>query len=367
MRYARLPIEVESPEEFGYGNIRNNLAESSISDRKLSDLGLTVPDLTLLYTEHRGGTALRTLIARDGEGLTADDVLVTTGAAGALFIIATALLAPGDHIVVVRPNYGLNLETPRAIGCAISHIDLTFDDGFRIDVDALAAAVTPKTRIISITHPHNPSGILSDEAELRRLAEIAADNGAFLVVDETYRELCFGTLTPLAATLGDHVISVSSLSKAYGIPGTRMGWLTVRNPALHEIFLAAKEQIAICGSVIDEWIAEQVLRRKDAILAETLAEMRVRRDLVRDWIAGEDRLEWNEPSGGVVGFLRMCGEPQGGTGAFYQRLLDAHGTYVAPGHWFDLPDSYFRLGYGWPSRSEVEAGRVAISASLRGA
>jgi hypothetical protein len=78
-----LPIEVESPEEFGYGNIRNNLAESSISDRKLSDLGLTIPDLTLLYTEHRGSTSLRALIARDGAGLDANDVLVTTGAAGA--------------------------------------------------------------------------------------------------------------------------------------------------------------------------------------------------------------------------------------------------------------------------------------------
>lgn len=366
MRYARLPIEIESPEELGYGNIRYNLAESSISDRKLSDLGLTIPDLTLLYTEHRGSERLRALIAQDGEGLAADDVLVTTGAAGALFIIATSLLAPGDHIVVVRPNYGLNLETPRAIGCDISYIDLTFDEGFRLDVDRLAAEVRPETRIISITHPHNPSGILSDEAELRRLAQIAADNGSYLVVDETYRELCFGTMTPLAATLGSHVISVSSLSKAYGVPGTRMGWLVVRNPALHELFLAGKEQIAICGSVVDEWIAEQILARKQAILADTLAEMRARRALVIEWMAGEDRLEWNEPAGGVVGFVRMRGNPPGGTEGFYDRLLNTHGTYVAPGHWFDLPDRYFRLGFGWPQRGELEAGLKAISAALCG-
>lgn len=366
MRYARLPIEVESPEEFGYGNIRNNLAESSISDRKLSDLGLSVPDLTLLYTEHRGSASLRALIARDGAGLAADDVLVTTGAAGALFIIATALLAPGDHMVVVRPNYGLNLETPRAIGCDVTHIDLTFDTGFRIDIDQLAAAVTPATKIVSITHPHNPSGVLLTEAELHRIADIARDNGAYLIVDETYRELCFGTLAPLAATLGSHVISVSSLSKAYGIPGTRMGWLVVRNPDLHEVFLAAKEQIAICGSVVDEWIAEQVLTRKDAILAETLAEMRTRLALVSEWMASEDMLEWNAPAGGVVGFVRMRGEPAGGVAAFYERLLNQHGTYVAPGHWFDLSDSYFRLGYGWPTRDQLEAGLAAISAALRG-
>lgn len=366
MRYARLPIEVESPEEFGYGNIRNNLAESSISDRKLSDLGLVVPDLTLLYTEHRGSESLRKLIARDGDGLNAADVLVTTGAAGALFIIATALLGPGDHVVVVRPNYGLNLETPRAIGCEVTHIDLTFDDGFRTDIDRIAAAVTPATKIISITHPHNPSGILVPEADLRRLAAIAAENDAYLIVDETYRELCFGDMTPLAATMGSHVISVSSLSKAYGIPGTRMGWLVVRNPELHEVFLAAKEQIAICGSVVDEWIAEQVLSRKDAILQETMSEMRTRLALVSEWMAGEDMLEWNAPQGGVVGFVRMAGEPRGGTAGFYERLLNEHGTYVAPGHWFDLPDSYFRLGYGWPTREQLQAGLVAISAALRG-
>ena len=366
MRYARLPIEVESPEEFGYGNIRNNLAESSISDRTLSDLGLQIPDLTLLYTEHRGSAALRALIARDGVGLTAADVLVTTGAAGALFIIATALLAQGDHIVVVQPNYGLNIETPRAIGCEISFIDLTFDTGFRIDIDRLAASVTPATKIISITHPHNPSGILVSEDELRRIAAIARDNGAYLIVDETYRELCYGQRTPLAATLGSHVISVSSLSKAYGIPGTRIGWLVVHDPELHEIFLAAKEQIAICGSVVDEWIAEQVLSRKDAILNATLAEMRSRLALVSAWMAGEDMLEWNAPAGGVVGLVRMRGEPAGGIAAFYERLLNQHGTYVAPGHWFDIPDSYFRLGYGWPTRDQLEVGLAAISASLRG-
>ena len=89
MRYVRMPIEVESPEEYGYSRIRFNLSESSVSDRRLSDLGLSIPDLTLLYGEHRGREKLRALIAAQGEGLTQDDVLITTGAAGALLNIAT--------------------------------------------------------------------------------------------------------------------------------------------------------------------------------------------------------------------------------------------------------------------------------------
>jgi aspartate/methionine/tyrosine aminotransferase len=366
LRYVRMPIEVESPEEYGYARIRYNLSESSIADQRLSDLKLTIPDMPLLYGEHRGRERLRELIASEGEGLCAADVLITTGAAGALFIVATSLLAPGDHLVVIRPNYATNLETPRAIGCDVTHIDLRFEDGFRIDLDRLAAAITPKTKIVSVTCPHNPTGVMLTEAELRALADLAARRGCRLLVDETYRDLSFDGPLPLAASLGAHVISVSSLSKAYGVPGIRAGWLITRDPALQEIFLAANEQINICGSVIDEWIAEQVMEKRAAILGLTLTEMRRRLALVSDWMAGEDLLEWVKPSGGVVCFPRMKAEPPGGTGAFYRRLLEDHGAYVGPGHWFEMPDTHFRVGYGWPTSEALSAGLAAISAALRG-
>ena len=366
MRYVRMPIEVESPEEYGYARIRFNLSESSIADQRLSDLGLSIPDMPLLYGEHRGRERLRDLIASEGEGLSAGDVLVTTGAVGALFIVATSLLAKGDHLVVIRPNYATNLETPRAIGCDISHIDLKFEDGFRIDLERVAEAVTPNTRIISVTCPHNPTGVMLTEPELRDLVELAAAPSCHLLVDETYRDLSFDGALPLAASLGKHVISVSSLSKAYGVPGIRIGWIVTRDPALQERFLAAKEQIAICGSVIDEWIAEQILARRDALLIPTLAEMRRRRDRVTEWMAGEELLEWVPPQGGVVCFPRMRVEPRGGTKGFYQRLLEDHGCYVGPGHWFERPDTHFRLGYGWPTAEELEGGLKAISAALRG-
>jgi aspartate/methionine/tyrosine aminotransferase len=366
MRYVRMPIEVESPEEYGYGKIRYNLSESSIADATIAGLGLTIPDLTLLYTEHRGSERLRALIAEEGTGLSAADVLVTGGAAGALFIISTALLGPQDHLVVVRPNYATNLETPRAIGCEISFVDLRFEEGFRVDFDAIAAAVTPRTKIISVTCPHNPTGVMFTEAELRRLVALAREKGCVLLVDETYRDLSYDGALPLAASLGDHVISVSSLSKAYGIPGIRIGWLICKDPKLQEVFLAAKEQIAISGSVIDEWIAEQVLERREAMLRPILDEMRQRLERVAAWMESEELLEWVRPQGGVVCFPRMRGEPVGGTDAFYQRLLATHGAYLGPGHWFEMPDTYFRLGYGWPTRGEFEAGLEAISKALRG-
>jgi aspartate/methionine/tyrosine aminotransferase len=361
-----MPIEVESPEEYGYARIRFNLSESSVADQSLADLGLTIPtDVPLLYGEHRGRERLRELIASEGPGLSAADVLVTTGAAGALFIIATALLSKDDHLVVIRPNYATNLETPRAIGCSTTHIELAFEEGFRIDLGKVAAALTPATRIISVTNPHNPTGVMLTEADLRALSDLAAKHGCRLLVDETYRDLSYAAPLPLAASLGPHVISVSSLSKAYGVPGIRIGWLITQDPALQEIFLAASEQISICGSVMDEWVAEQVLENRAAILAPRLVEMRRRLAMVSDWIDGEDRLEWVAPSGGVVCFPRMTAEPAGGVEAFYRRLLEDHGAYVGPGHWFERPDTYFRLGYGWPTEADLKSGLSAISAALR--
>src|SRR6266550_2475442 len=136
MRYRRMPIEIESPEELGYDTITNNLSESSVSDRRLAELGidlgsdrrLALDELLLCYGDHLGDPLLREAIAAQGDGLSAGDVIVTPGAAAALFATATALLEPGDHAVVVRTNYATNLETPRAIGAELDIVDLCFED-----------------------------------------------------------------------------------------------------------------------------------------------------------------------------------------------------------------------------------------------
>lgn len=131
------------------------------------------------------------------------------------------------------------------------------------------------------------------------------------------------------------------------------------------MFLAAKEQISISGSVIDEWNATQVLSERKQILAHTTQEMNVRLQMVEAWIESEDLLEWVKPTGGVVCFPRIKNESRGGLPAFYDRLLNKYATCVGPGHWFELPDNFFRLGYGWPTREELEGGMKAISAALR--
>lgn len=361
-----MPIEVESPEQLGYDTITNNLSESSVADRRLRDLGLTLDldELLLCYGDHLGDQLLREAVAERGGGLHPDHVLVTAGAAAALFCTATALLEPGDHAVVVRTNYATNLETPRSIGADLDVVDLRFEDGWQLDVGQVAARVRDgETRLISVTQPHNPTGTMFDLDTLEALVALAERSGAVLLVDETYRDLTHGARLPLAATLSPRVISVSSMSKAYGLPGLRIGWAVCRDAALGERLLAAKEQVLICGATLDERIAGTVLEARSTVLPPILAEVRVRLQIVREWLAGQSTFEWVEPSGGVVGLVRTRAEVPLDTDRFYEVLLAEHGTYVGPGHWFELDDRHFRLGYGWPTEAELRAGLAGLTAA----
>jgi len=361
-----MPIEVESPEQLGYDTITNNLSESSVADRRLRDLGLDLDldDLLLCYGDHLGDPVLRHAVAAGVPDLSPDDVLVTAGAAAALFCTASALLEPGDHVVAVRTNYATNLETPRAIGADLDIVDLSFEDGWDLDVERVRALVRPGgTRLISVTQPHNPTGTTFDLDTLEALVELAESSGAVLLVDETYRDLTHREALPLAATMSPKAISISSMSKAYGLPGLRVGWAINRDPALSTLLLAAKEQVLICGATLDEHIAGQVLRRRADVLPPILDDVRVRLAMVRDWLARQSRFEWVEPTGGVVGLVRTRPEVALDAERFHETLLADHGTYVGPGHWFELDDRHFRLGFGWPTHDELEAGLAALTAA----
>lgn len=364
MKYKRMPIEIESPEELGYDSIKCNLTESSMPDMKVKLLHTDINELVLCYTDHKGNPDLRNAIASECEAFTKDDVIVTTGAAAALFIVATSLLEPSDHIVVAHPNYATNIETPQTIGCHISMLELKFDEWFRLDVDRLEALITPKTKLISLTSPHNPTGAVMSEDQLRAVAKIASKRGCVLLVDETYRDMAFNTPVPWAASIDENIISVSSLSKTYGMPGIRTGWIICRNTELMEIFLAAKEQIFICGSVVDEFLALQLLSQKNVALKKAKAHLKESFNIVKEWMNSQNILEWVEPRGGVVCFPRIKMNLNIDIDKFYRILNEEFGTYVGPGHWFEMDRRYMRIGFGWPPHDELNAGLANIKLSL---
>ncbi len=362
MRYRRLPIEIESPEERGYATIRHNLTESSYTDQRLEDYGVDLGGLTMAYGDHRGLPGLRELIAAQAPGCSAADVLCTPGAAAALFFVATALLGPGDHVVVEHTNYATNLETPRAIGADVTTIELRMEDGYALDLDRVAAAIRDTTRLVSVTTPHNPTGTVLDRSTLDGLVELAERHDLRLLVDETYRDMSHGEPLPVAASLSDRAVSVCSLSKTYGLPGIRLGWVVTRDRALQEMLLAAKEQVVICGSALDEEAARQVLARRDEHLPRLLADVAARTERVTGWLAEQDWLDAVAPQAGVVCFPRLRGSAVGDVDGWYRSINEA-GAYVGEGHWFDADRRHFRLGFGWPAPDELDDGLAALAAA----
>lgn len=362
MQYKRMLIEAESPEELGYHNIKNNLAESSVSDLPLHELGRIDEHLLLAYGDHRGLPELRKKIAKDEHIQNPDDILITTGAINALFIVNTALLSPADHLLVMSPNYPTAYETPRAIGCEIDYLKIHPHHAL-IDRIFIENHVKQNTTLISVTSPHNPTGKVISLQDLHWLIEFTAEKNIYLLVDETYREIPFGARqNTLSANLANHVISVTSLSKAYGLPGLRIGWMVCKNQYLNEKFLAAKEQMVLCNSVVDEQLALNALVQKNRLLHHISDRLEENFQILTEWASREKRIEVNFPEAGCVALCEIKNKID--TAKFYSLLLETYSTYLGRGKWFEIDDHFFRLGFGWPTKEELAKGLQSISMAL---
>ena len=355
MQYRRMPIEIESPEGYGYDRIECNLSESSFTDQRLDDLGISLKKVLLFYGDHKGKAELREILAAEAK-ITKEDILITAGAAMALFIVASALLEKGDPIVVAKSNYATNIETPRALGANICYLDLRFENGYKIDLEQLERSITTQTKLVSLTYPHNPTGVTIDLATLEKIITIIEEKNVFLLLDETYRDMNFNKPLPVAAGLSEKVISISSMSKSYGLPGIRTGWLMCRNRDLMEIFLAAKEQIIITNSVVDEEIAYQYLLNKERFFTPVKATILRNFSIIKTFMEGQNLLEWVEPGGGCVCFPRIKESIPVNMERFHTLLLEKYATYVGRGHWFEEDDRYMRIGYSWEKPEKLQKG-----------
>lgn len=364
LNYVRMPIELESSEQLTAGSMKFNLTESSVTEMKLGDLDLDLKDLVISYGDHVGHPKLRELIAKDA-GVGIEDVLLTVGAQNALFIVMTSLLGKNDRILVEHPNYPPSIEAPRAIGAIVDFVELKFETGFRPSINEIESKIkVGETKLVSVTAPHNPTGASMSRVELDALVSLTKDKGISLLVDETDREIAFIETLPVAASLGAHVISVSSVSKAYGVPGIRVGWLICQDRKLMEKFLAAKEHIVLCGSVVDEEIAYRLLLNRDKYLLVNKKEAEARFCLVKEWMNTQQYLEWVEPEGSVLCFPRIKANisPED----FYKVLNNTFETFVGPGSWFEMDNKYMRIGFGWaPTRDELIQGLNNITAAFQ--
>lgn len=301
-------------------------------------------DLRLGYTESLGLPALREEIARLYPGLNADDVVTFSGAEEGIFLTIQAALGAGEHAVVVWPAYQALYEIARAAGAEVTLIGLD-PANWSLDVDAVIAALRPNTRLVVINFPHNPTGAMIAEADLRRLARATEQRGARLLSDEVYRllELSAPPLPP-AATLGEHTVSLGVLSKAYGLAGLRIGWIATRDARLRARVVQLRDYTTICNAGPSEVLALGALRAATAILQRNRRIVQDNLVILRGFLERHrDRFAWVEPRAGSVCFPRLLA---GSADAFADALVREQGVLLMPGSQFEFPGEHFRVGLG---------------------
>jgi hypothetical protein len=225
--------------------------------------------LPLRYSPTWGTDALRAAIAATYQTVAPDDVLVFAGAEEAMFWALQELVGPGDHAIVTVPNYQSTESLPQATGAAVSGLTLRPEDGWAVDLDALSALIRPNTRLLAVNFPNNPTGALPDRATWAALIALCEERGIRLFSDEVYRGLEPDGTPRLrqAADASPTALSLGVMSKAYGLPGLRIGWLACRDRAVLERLETRKHYTSICSASPSELIATHALRRGDELTA----------------------------------------------------------------------------------------------------
>ena len=341
-----------------------DIGESAVKTLTVKDLDIDLDKVLLRYGYHTGHPNLRDAIARQYPGLSGDNVVVTTGASEANFVVISALVKPGDHVIVEHPNYPSLYEVPRSLGCDVSLYTLRFENRFRPDLDELERKITPQTKLVSLTHPNNPTGAMISEEDLRKIIELVESYDTFLLFDETYRHMASDeNILPPAASLSPKVISIASMSKCYGLPGIRTGWLATKNPFILDSAVAIREQLSISNNSISEEIALSVLRRKDKFLADARGRIDLNRELVADWMSQQSDVEYIPPEVGVVCFPKIKKHINVNPEEVYRLLAEKYRTFVVPGRCFEMDERHFRIGFG-ANPGEIKRGLANLNNAL---
>jgi aspartate/methionine/tyrosine aminotransferase len=338
---------------------RHNLASSGVRDPLPSDLGLSVEDLVLNGPAGYGPPELVERIAAL-HGLSEDRVFVTCGCSMALYLSFAALLEPGDEVIVERPAYECLHRIPALFGVTVRRLDRSFEDVFQPDPDRLRALAGPRTRLAVLTDLHNPSGVRIEADRLRAIVALAERTGFDLLVDEVYLDLAFGPRPSTSARLSDRVIAVSSLTKAYGLGGLRVGWILAR-PGVVRRASRFHDYLAVNASWPALRIATRAFDRLDSLRARALSAAASGHAQAMTFLESRADLRFHPPAGGLVVFPRLADGGDGG--AVCERLRrPPFSTVIVPGSFFEEP-SALRLGFGG-ERSSLAAGLMELGAAL---
>ena len=320
---------------------RIDLASSGAPPRSLAALlSLADPaergridDLSLGYGAGEGSSGLRAAIAGRHSSVHPDEVAVTCGAIEALQLTLSALLEPGDEVILQEPMYPAAAGIAAARGGRIVPWRLIPERGFRASVKELGALLTPRTRVVVIAQPNGPSGSILEPEDLRALAALLRPRGVWLISDEVYRDLVLepGLSVRSACETYERAITIGDVSKPFGLGGLRIGWLIARDPDLRRRVAAYRDYTTISVPTLSDALATIAIAHATELLQTPLRNARTNLDRL-EALGRRMRLSYPLPRAGVTVFVQL---PRA---AAVQRTLAAQGVLVVPGSLFGHPD-----------------------------
>jgi aspartate/methionine/tyrosine aminotransferase len=354
-----VPFELERLLAVWENQIECNLSESGVHPMTTREL-LTMQggdvaaslarlaDVELNYPQANGDPALRETIAAMYPGATADNVLVTIGAIQANFGTLMSTTGPGDDVAVMQPNYQQFWGLAQNTGRALSTFALKEDRAWALDRDELAAAVRPSTKLVTVVNPNNPTGRIMPADERRAVIEAAAGAGAWLLADEVYAgaERVTDEVTPTFYGAYDKVIAIGSMSKAYGLPGLRLGWVVAPEELIGRMW-AWQDYVTIASTKLANELATVALSPdvRPQVLARTRRYVRRGYETVERWAAGRGDVTVMPPDAAAVCFAHY--DKRIGSQELVMRLLQEKSAFVAPGALFGL-EHHVRISFGLP-------------------
>jgi capreomycidine synthase len=347
-----------------------DIGSSGVQSFSMSDLRMLL-SLTqaetdaIVFDDSRtlGDPLLREAIARRWGNGDAGRVMATHGSSEAIYLILNALLRPGDEVVALDPVYPQFHAIAESIGCRLKPWQLSAERNFEADLGELKSLVGPRTRMLIVNFPHNPTGSTLSPEQLRELIEVAAEVGAYLVWDAAFAELTYDSdPLPDPSLTYQRAISIGTLSKAYGLPGLRVGWCIAPAEVL-ERCAQLRDYINLHLSPLVELIARRAIENADVLRGIRLRQARANLEMLAGWAQEEhgELVEWVRPRGGVCAFVGLRGVSD--VEGFCHDLARRHRVLLVPGRCFNYP-SHVRLGFGGAT-AELREGLARLSAQLK--
>lgn len=327
-----------------------DLAASNMLACTVDDLPGAREALALAARNDEGYAPLQAAIAAL-YGVRPDRVVHAVGCSGANFLVYGASLSPGDEVLMERPGYDPMAGACRLLGATVQFFDRPASAGFAVDVDTIRHALTPRTRLVILTSPHNPSGAVLDRATLAALDVLAAETGVAILVDEAYLDIARRLAArpddaPRAATVGGHLISTSSLTKSFGLNALRCGWAVVPDAAVATRLRRVRDVVDGVGPAPMDLLATLAFSQLDALGARALRHTTANLAHVRAFLGRHPELVLDTPIAATILFPRLDGTAD--TDAFARMAAERHDVTVVPGRFFDAP-AHVRLSMAGPT------------------